>query len=119
MITCGIIFCGGCNPLINRANVTRCVQQAIPNWAFKYLYPDESVSNVDVILIINGCHAGCMRADDDWGKPSVTVCGTAINFRTVPRDKLCFKLCAELQRIVEEHYGKLESRIQSETTTSR
>ncbi|SFM86153.1 hypothetical protein [Thermodesulforhabdus norvegica] len=114
MVKCGVIFCGGCNPLINRSELFRCIKRAFSTWNFSYLHP-EGPPEVDLLLIINGCPAGCIRPEEPK-RPALIVSGTLVNQRQVPEKGLCEIVCKELQRLArEKNHAEVERRIQKET----
>ena len=52
----GVKYCGGCNPLFDRAQRLREVEQACPDVLFDYFTPE---GKYDIILVINGCLKAC------------------------------------------------------------
>lgn len=49
-----IIFCGGCNPLYKRVEVYEKIKEELEKLDSEYEY-----------IILNGCHRGCRKVDND------------------------------------------------------
>lgn len=53
----GIKYCGGCNPNIDRINLTKRLREKLKPDTYAFEYCD--FHDCEVVLVINGCSVGC------------------------------------------------------------
>jgi len=56
----GVKYCGGCNPTYERVNMLRQVQSLFTG---KLLFLRHDASDIEVILLLSGCHRACASQD--------------------------------------------------------
>jgi 3-hydroxyacyl-[acyl-carrier-protein] dehydratase len=84
----GVKYCGGCNPLIERANLVCEIGQKLPP---EYsLTTEQYVNPWEMGILICGCPTAC--ADKpvvrDLARKWIIVAGRSIDFDNVPEEKL-------------------------------
>ena len=64
-----IKYCGGCNPVYDRAGIVARLRRDYPQARLSYVSQDENWPDSDVVLVISGCRNGaCFEYDDLKGK---------------------------------------------------
>lgn len=97
MTKCGILFCGGCNPKIDRDKLVRCIKVRLKEFEFNPYALDNPI-DVDIILVINGCETGCIKVDN-LVVNKLLVNGSSVNYIPVSKENLCVVVCNELNKM--------------------
>ena len=96
--TVSIIFCGGCNPRIDRGRVAEKVNAALSGRGYRVSYNSREA---DFIVYLSGCAANCARRYSAADNPSVVVAGAAVD--TTATDQT--HLVAEIVEKVRSYFG--------------
>lgn len=71
-----IIFCGGCNPRIDRGNLADELARRLAAYGCEISY---NRRNADLLIYLSGCTADCARADGPAGIPGIAVASAAVD----------------------------------------
>ncbi|MGB9783967.1 MAG: hypothetical protein ACPLSY_14545 [Moorellaceae bacterium] len=96
----GVRFCGGCNPQIDREGLVEFISRNL-GCLIAPIGESRSYANgvdPDLVLIINGCTAGCIKRTADLPR-SVVVAGTHVDAFPVPAEKLFETVLERVKRI--------------------
>ncbi len=96
-----IVFCGGCNPRINRGQIAAQVQTMLIESGYQVWY---NSLDVDFVIYISGCTAGCAFKYNHSNKPSVVVAATTVD--AVNREVQ--EIAAKIVMRVRGHFEQLE-----------
>lgn len=99
-----IIFCGGCNPRIDRgclANSIRCLAEEL-NLRVVFNRTD-----ADLIIYLSGCSANCAWRYKQADKAHVIVSGAAVDAFAVRKSELV----KEIMSRVRDYFERLENAI--------
>lgn len=84
-MTVGVKFCGGCNPRYNRKALLQKLQQCAPHASF---CPAGTCEEMDILLVLQGCHAACASLVGLTPKAGVIVVKNPQDFEAA-RQRLC------------------------------
>jgi hypothetical protein len=93
----GVKYCGGCNPVIERADLVREIEKLLPP---DYRLTKEQTSGPwDVGIMVCGCPAACMDRPEirNLAGRWIAVAGSLIDLAIVPEEKMAAVI---LQKIV-------------------
>lgn len=96
---CSIIFCGGCNPKINRGRIAEGVSAQLVEHGCQVSYNDH---DADFIVYLSGCSVSCSKRKNTIDRPSIVVAGTSIDSITMEEKSLV----AEIITRGRNHFGK-------------
>ena len=71
-----IIFCGGCNPKINRKNIAEALATQLAKHGCKVSY---NQLNADLVVYLSGCSVNCAEQRKVDGVPCLVVAGSSID----------------------------------------
>jgi hypothetical protein len=84
----GIKYCGGCNPLIDRAKMVCEIRKALPP---EYSLTTESSSNPwDIGIMVCGCLSVCVEKPEirNLARQWILVAGKSVDLENAPEEKL-------------------------------
>jgi len=84
----GVKYCGGCNPLIDRAKLVREIGKLLPP---EYsLTTDQSSNTWDVGILICGCSTACADKPEfnNLARKWIIVAGSSVDLDNAPEEKL-------------------------------
>jgi hypothetical protein len=84
----GIKYCGGCNPLIDRAKMVCEIRKALPP---EYSLTTESSSNPwDIGIMVCGCSSACVEKPEirNLARQWILVAGKSVDLENAPEEKL-------------------------------
>jgi hypothetical protein len=76
-----IIFCGGCNPRIDRGRLADELTRRLAVYGCQISY---NRRDADLLIYLSGCTADCARADGPAGIPGIAVAASAVDAVAVP-----------------------------------
>ncbi len=105
MADIGIKFCGGCNPLIDRARLAAEVEQLLGPGNSLVMVPSSSVP--DVAVLICGCETACAGGPHVTGprgpaRKWVLVAGPSVDYTKIPEKELAGVIAERLRAIQAE-----------------
>ena len=95
----GIKYCGGCNPLIDRAKLIRQIGKALPP---EYSLTTESSSNPwDIGIMVCGCSSACADKPDVRGlaRQWTLVAGKSVDLQNAPEEKLADIIVQQIEKL--------------------
>ena len=84
----GIKYCGGCNPLIDRAKLVCEIGKALPP---EYSLTTESSSNPwDIGIMVCGCSSACADKPEirNLARKWIIVAGNSVDLGNIPEEKM-------------------------------
>lgn len=84
----GVKYCGGCNPIIDRAKLVREIEKLLPP---EYsLSIDQSSNNWDVGILVCGCKTACADKPDmeNLARKWIIVAGNSVDHNNAPEKEL-------------------------------
>ena len=84
----GIKYCGGCNPLINRAKLIQEIGKLLPP---EYsLTTDRSSNPWDIGIMVCGCSTACVEKPEirNLARQWILVAGKSVDLENAPEEKL-------------------------------
>jgi dissimilatory sulfite reductase (desulfoviridin) alpha/beta subunit len=94
----GIVFCGGCNPRIDRGKVAAAVRQALPQHGYNVVF---NAFDVDFIIYLSGCTVSCAARDGNSDLPQVTVAATTVDADVVKDSELADRIISKVKKMGE------------------
>jgi len=94
-----IVFCGGCNPRIDRGQLALQVQDIFVARGYEVNY--NSV-NVDFVIYISGCTANCALKNRYRQHPSIIVAGAAVDTVALEEGKLVTEIVTKVRHYFEQ-----------------
>jgi len=84
----GIKYCGGCNPLIDRARLVEEINKLLPS-EFA-LAADESTNQCDLGILVCGCLTACADTPDfkNLARHWIVVAGNSVDHNAIPEAEL-------------------------------
>ena len=70
----GIRYCGGCNPRYDRVAAVERLQRDFPQYRWELAEADTEQS---LRILVCGCEAACVSAEDLRDAPLLSICGEA------------------------------------------
>jgi hypothetical protein len=96
---CSIIFCGGCNPKINRGRIAESVSSQLAEHGYQVSYNNP---DVDFVIYLSGCSVSCAKSKNQIEAPFVVIAGTSVDSITIEEKSLV----AEIITRGRNHFGK-------------
>jgi hypothetical protein len=90
-----IIFCGGCNPRIDRGLVAGELARRLAARGCRLVYNDR---DADLLVLLSGCTAGCAGRDLPPGIPAVAVAAATVDAVAVPEADLAATVADKIVR---------------------
>ncbi|OGP67489.1 MAG: hypothetical protein A2W27_11755 [Deltaproteobacteria bacterium RBG_16_44_11] len=84
----GIKYCGGCNPLIDRAKLVCEIEKALPP---EYSLTTESSSNPwDIGILVCGCLTACVEKPEirNMARQWIFVAGNSVDLENITEEKM-------------------------------
>jgi hypothetical protein len=106
-ITVGIQFCGGCNPWIDRGQISRELQRALVDMGFDVVF---NSLDADFVIFLSGCLSGCAFKFNPKDPPYVTVAAVTVDGVEMSADRIV----PEVLMKVRQFYERLETEIRKE-----
>lgn len=63
MFSIRVRYCGGCNPQIDRSNVSRNLKELLKKKGLQIDFIANQERSVDIVLLINGCMHACLEEE--------------------------------------------------------
>lgn len=95
----GIIFCGGCNPRINRGQIASEVREQLEKLGCEVRY---NSLDVDFIVFISGCMANCAVKYNSGRCPSVVVAAATLDAAAATAAELVSDIVMKVRAYFEE-----------------
>ena len=96
-----IIFCGGCNPKINRGRIAELVSAQLARFDVKVSF---NCRDADFFVFLSGFPVGCAERKFPVEAPFIVVAGSSINSITFEENSLA----AEIITRGRNHFEKLQ-----------
>jgi hypothetical protein len=96
-----IKYCGGCNPLIDRAKLTLEIEKLLPS---EYSLTTNLSSNPgDIGILICGCPTACVDKSDvrDLARKWIMVAGNSVDLDDAPEEKLAAIVARKMKKLKE------------------
>jgi len=106
-MTVGIQFCGGCNPRINRGQIALELQKELVAMGFEVFFNN---LNVDILVFLSGCLAGCAFKLNPTKPRLVIVAGATLDGIELGDDLIVSEVIIK----VRQYYERLEAEIRKE-----
>jgi hypothetical protein len=90
-----IVFCGGCNPGIDRGTFAEEIWRRLAAHGCRLSYNDRGA---DLLVFLSGCSADCARQGAPPGTPSVAVAGAAVDAVSVPENEIADVVIARVEK---------------------
>ena len=98
-VSIGIKYCGGCNPLIDRAKVVGEIGKALPP---EYCLTTEPYSNPwDIGIMVCGCSSACVDKPEirKLARQWILVAGKSVDLENVPEEKLAAITAEKIRKL--------------------
>jgi hypothetical protein len=95
----GVKYCGGCNPLIDRAKLVCEIAKALPP---EYILTTESSSNLwDIGIMVCGCSTACADKPEirNLAQKWIIVAGSSIDLDNMPEEKLAAIVARKMKKL--------------------
>jgi hypothetical protein len=95
----GIKYCGGCNPLIDRAKLVQEIGKILPP---EYcLTTDKSSNPWDIGILICGCKTACAYKPDfkNFARKGIIVAGSSVDLDNAPEEKLVDIIARKMKKL--------------------
>lgn len=98
MMLIGIKYCGGCNPVIDRAKLVQEIKKLLPD-EFS-LATDQSTNQWDIGILVCGCLTACADKPDfkNLARKWIVIAGNSVDRVTVPERELAEIVVGKLKR---------------------
>ncbi|PKN37899.1 MAG: hypothetical protein CVU62_09270 [Deltaproteobacteria bacterium HGW-Deltaproteobacteria-2] len=96
-IDIGIKYCGGCNPIIDRAKLVREIEKLLPpEYSFS---KDQSSNNWDLGILVCGCLTACTDKPEfkNLARKWITIAGNSVNMDSAPEEKLAAIVASKIK----------------------
>ena len=90
-----IIFCGGCNPGIDRGRLADELTRRLAAYRCEISY---NRRDADLLIFLSGCTADCARAGAPAGIPGIAVAAAAVDAVSVPEAGIAEVVIAKAER---------------------
>ena len=97
-IVIGIKYCGGCNPLIDRAKLALEIEKLLsPEYS---LTTDQTFNPWDIGILICGCPTDCVDKPDvrDLARKWFMVAGNSVDLNDTPEEKLAAIVARKMKK---------------------
>ncbi len=94
----GLKYCGGCNPVIDRAALVREIEKLLPaGWK---LVTERQADPWEMALLVCGCPVACANRPEVKGlaKEWVLISGPMIDLKIVPEEEMAAVVVRKIQR---------------------
>lgn len=100
----GVVYCGGCNPIIDREELVRSLAGKLGKPIHPYKKEDR---RVDLILVLNGCSRSCRNVlpSADQSCKTIVVAGTTIDCWPVPLNEMVDVLLRKVKDFAKVERG--------------
>ena len=98
----GVKYCGGCNPVIDRAKLVRDIEELLrPDLS---LTTDRSSGPWDIGILVCGCPAACPDKAEirDLARRWITVAGGLIDLDVLPESKMAQAVVQKIRKMRNE-----------------
>jgi hypothetical protein len=95
----GVKYCGGCNPLIDRANLVCEIGKTLPP---EYSLTTEQYANPwDIGILICGCSTACVDIPDirNLARKWIIVAGSSVDLDNAPEEKLADIIALKMKKL--------------------
>ena len=93
-----IIFCGGCNPRIDRGQVALKVQDILVARGYEVLY---NSLDVDFAIYMSGCTVNCAVKYNLSNRPSIIVAAATVDAVAIDNDNLVNEIVMKVRNYFE------------------
>ncbi len=93
-----IIFCGGCNPRIDRGRLADELARRLAAYRCEISY---NRRDADLLIFLSGCSADCARADAPGGIPGIAVAAAAVDAVAVPEAEITDVVFTKVKRYLD------------------
>ena len=93
-----IVFCGGCNPRIDRGQVALQVQDILAARGYQISY---NSLDVDFVIYMSGCTSNCALKHNPAKHPSVAVAAATVNAAAVDKGELANEIVMKVRDYFE------------------
>ncbi|MBP2638641.1 MAG: hypothetical protein H6Q72_4548 [Firmicutes bacterium] len=93
-----IIFCGGCNPRINRGQIAAEVQNVLLGSGYQVCY---NSLDVDFVIYISGCTAGCALKYNHSKLPAAVIAASSIDAVSIDEAKIVTEVTKKVRGYFE------------------
>lgn len=93
-----IVFCGGCNPRIDRGKIARQVQEILSIRGYEISY---NVLDVDFVIYMSGCTVNCACKYNQNDLPSIVVTGTMMDVVAIGEGELANEIVMKVRAYFE------------------
>ena len=93
-----IIFCGGCNPRIDRGKIARQVQNVLAARDYEVCY---NSLDADFIIYISGCTANCALKYNHSNHPSIVVAAATVDVVAMEEESLVNEIVMKVRNYFE------------------
>lgn len=94
-----ITFCGGCNPRIDRGKIAEQVRGILKASGYQVEY---NSADVDFVIYMSGCTAGCAVRNNGRNSPSVAVAAATIDAVAIDAEKLVTEIVMKVRIYFEQ-----------------
>jgi hypothetical protein len=95
----GIVFCGGCNPRINRGKIATQIKEKILLMGYDVWY---NSLDVDFAIYMSGCTANCALKYNRKNGPSVVVAAATLDAVAVDTAELAADIVMKVRNYFEQ-----------------
>lgn len=95
----GIVFCGGCNPRIDRGKLASAVRDRLATLGHEVRY---NSLDVDFTIYVSGCTANCAVKYNSGHCPSVTVAAATLDAVAATEAELVHNIVMRVRDYFEE-----------------
>jgi len=89
-----IVFCGGCNPRIDRGRLAGELARRLAAYGCEISY---NRRDAGLLILLSGCTADCARADIPAGIPCIAVASAAVDAVGVPEAEIAAVVIAKAE----------------------
>lgn len=93
-----IIFCGGCNPRIDRGRLADELARRLAARGCRISY---NRRDADLLICLSGCTADCARHDGPAGVPGIAVAAAAVDAVSVPEADIADVVIQKAERYLK------------------
>lgn len=95
----GIVFCGGCNPRIDRGQIAAQLRADLLMMGYEVWY---NSLDVDLVIYLSGCMANCVQKYNRNDCPSVVVAAATLDSVAVDSAELVTDIVTKVRNYFEE-----------------
>ncbi|GAB6138525.1 hypothetical protein [Halanaerobaculum tunisiense] len=89
----GVKYCGGCNPQLKRKQLVDKLKRRL---AVSFTSCFSTEEELDLLLIVNGCHVGCASKFNDYEFPTINIRGFILNGNQLSKEELIKKVNSQI-----------------------